>query len=60
MLASVGNALTEIISMIGEVITSLTGEAGALSPLLELFGLGIAISLFFVAIKAVRSVVWGA
>lgn len=60
MLAAVTSGLTTVISWVGTVITAITGENGALAPLLPLFAVGIAISVVFLGIKAIRSIVWGA
>ena len=60
MLAAVNSGLTNVISWIGTVITAITGESGALAPLLPLFAIGIAISVVFLGVKAIRSIVWGA
>lgn len=60
MLAAVTSGLTTVIGWIGSVITAITGESGALAPLLPLFAIGIAISVVFLGIKAIRSIVWGA
>ena len=60
MLAAVTSGLTTVIGWIGSVITAITGENGALAPLLPLFAIGIAISVVFLGIKAIRSIVWGA
>lgn len=60
MLAAVTSGLTTVISWVGTVITAITGENGALAPLLPLFAIGIAISVVFLGIKAIRAIVWGA
>ena len=60
MLAAVTSGLTTVIGWVGTVITAITGENGALAPLLPLFAIGIAISVVFIGIKAIRSIVWGA
>lgn len=60
MLAAVTSGLTTVIAWVGTVITAITGENGALAPLLPLFAIGIAISVVFLGIKAIRSIVWGA
>lgn len=60
MLAAVTSGLTTVISWVGTVITAITGADGALAPLLPLFAIGIAISVVFLGIKAIRSIVWGA
>lgn len=60
MLAAVTSGLTTVIGWVGTVITAITGENGALAPLLPLFAIGIAISVVFLGIKAIRCIVWGA
>lgn len=60
MWSAVQTAFTSVISMVGELVTALIGENGALAPLLPLFAIGIAISLFMVGFKAIRRVTWGA
>lgn len=66
MLQAVGDVLTAFIGWVGEIVSSLLqagGEgaaAGALNPLLPLFAIGIAVSVFMVAFKAIRKVTWGA
>lgn len=60
MVTALGTAFTNIINYVGQFITSLVGENGALADLLPLFAIGIAISLVMVCVKIVRKVVWGA
>lgn len=60
MMAAVTSALTTVISWIGTVVTALTTSGGALSELLPLLAVGIAISAFLFAMRAIRSVTWGA
>lgn len=60
MLAAVTSAISDVITWVGTVITALTSETGALSPLLPLFAIGIAISAVLLGIRIIRSVVWGA
>lgn len=60
MWAAVQSGFTSLISMVGEFVSSLTGESGSLSALLPLFAVGIAISLLLLCVKVVRSIVWGA
>lgn len=60
MLAAVTSALTTVIDWIGTVVDALIGEAGALTELLPLFAIGIAISAFLLGIKAIKSLIWGA
>lgn len=60
MLQAVTDALTQILTWIGSVITSLTSSSGALYSLLPLFAVGIAISVILLGVKIIKSVVWGA
>lgn len=60
MMAAVTSALTTVIQWIGTVVNALVGETGALSDLLPLLAVSVAISAFMLAMKAIRSVVWGA
>lgn len=60
MLDSISSTFTQIITWIGEFVTALTAESGALAPLLPLFGIGIAISLAMVIMKLIRKITWGA
>ena len=58
MLDAVTTGFTTVIGWIGTVVTSVT--SGALKDLLPLFAIGIAISVVFLGVKAIRSIVWGA
>lgn len=60
MLQAVTDAITQVLTWVGTVITSLTGTSGALNALLPLFAIGIAISAVLLGIRIIRSVVWGA
>ena len=66
MLNAVGDVLTSFIAWVGQIVTSLLqagGEgtaAGALNPLLPLFAIGIAVSVFMISMKSIRKVTWGA
>lgn len=60
MMSAVTTALSEVITAIGSVVTAIVGETGALKDLLPLLAIGVAISLFFVGVKAIRSIIWGA
>lgn len=59
MIAAIGDAITSVIGWIGEVVTAVVGEAGALAALLPVLAIGIAISLLFVGVKAIKSFAWG-
>lgn len=66
MLNAVGDVLTAFIGYVGQIVSSLLQaggdgvSAGALNPLLPLFAIGIGVSVFLVALKAIRKVTWGA
>lgn len=63
MIAAVTTALTDILGWVKTVIDSIltTGEqAGALNALLPLFAVGIGISVLFLGVKVIKSIVWGA
>lgn len=60
MLAAVTSGLGTVIEWIGTVVTALVGESGALSELLPLLAIGVAISAFMLGMRAIRSVIWGA
>lgn len=60
MLAAVTSAIGTVLSWVGTVITSLTGENGALADLLPLFAITVAVSAVMLGIKVTRAFVWGA
>ncbi len=66
MLESLKSVFTTLISMIGSVISALVGTpaegggvAGAWGDLLQLFVIGIAVSVVLLSVKVIRKVVWG-
>ena len=60
MLEAVTSGITSVIGWLKTVIDAFLTENGALAPLLSLFAIGISISVIFLAIKAIRKIVWGA
>ena len=60
MLTAITSALTQVITWVGSVISALTDAQGALAELLPIFAVGIACSVLFFGIKAIRKVAWGA
>lgn len=64
MVAQISTAIGNVLGWIGKVITALTDTTsstpGALTPLLPLFAIGIAVSAVLLGIKMIKSVVWGA
>lgn len=59
MITAVTSALGTVIDWCGTVITSVTGAEGALSELLPLWAVGIAISALMLGIKVMRGFAWG-
>ena len=57
MIAAVTTSLGTVIVWVGDVVTALT--SGGLSGLLPLLAIGVAVSAFFMGIKAIRGVIWG-
>lgn len=60
MLEAVTSALSTVISWVGTVVTALVGADGALSELLPLLAIGVAISALMLGVKAIKSFIWGA
>lgn len=60
MLTAVTNGLSTVIGWCGTVISSITTEAGELGELLPLFAIGVSISVIFLGVKVVKSIIWGA
>lgn len=60
MIEAVTSGLTTVIGWVGTVISSITGAEGDLKELLPLFAVGIAISVIFLGVKVIKSIVWGA
>ena len=58
LLTTLGSVFTQIISWVGNVIDAIN-TGGAWADLLELFLIGIGISIAMVAVKIIRKVVWG-
>ena len=60
MLAAITSAVTQLISWVGQVISAIVGENGAMGDLLPIFAIGIAVSVVLVALKIIRKVCWSA
>lgn len=58
MLQSATVGINTVIGWVGDLVRNLT--SGSLTALLPLFGIGIGVSAFFMAMKAIRGVTWGA
>lgn len=59
MLETLGSIFTEVITWVGEFVTALVTDAGALSGLLPLFLIGVSISIVMVCVRIVRKIMWG-
>lgn len=60
MFATLGTVFTAVIGYIGQFVTALTAESGALGGLQELFLLGVAIALISFCVGLARRIIWGA
>ena len=60
MLAAITSAVTQLISWVGQVISAIVGENGAMNDLLPVFAIGIGVSVILVALKIVRRTCWSA
>lgn len=60
LIEAVTSGLTTVIGWIGTVIDALVGEAGQLAELLPVLAIGIAISVIFLGLKAIKAFSWGA
>lgn len=60
MLGLIGSTLAELLKWIGSVVTALTSESGALHDLLPLLVIGVTVSVFMLAVRAIKTFIWGA
>lgn len=60
MFTTLSTVFTSVIGFVGEFITALTTESGALAGLQELFLLGVAIALISFCVGLARRIIWGA
>lgn len=60
MLGAVTESLTTVIGWVGTTVDALVATDGALTALLPLMAVGIAVSALSFAISGIRSIVWGA
>lgn len=60
MLDAVTSGLSTVIQWVGSVVDALVKTDGALSALLPLLAIGVAVSALMLGIKAIRSFIWGA
>ena len=60
MLEAVTSGMSTVISWISTVVDALVTTDGALSELLPLFAIGVAISGVLLGVKLIRSLIWGA
>lgn len=59
MMEAVTTALGTVIDWVGTVVSALVTSEGALSALLPLMAIGIAISALMLGVKAIKSFAWG-
>lgn len=60
MLDAVTTGITTVIGWISTVVNSLIGANGELKELLPLFAITVAISAIMLAVRLIKSFVWGA
>lgn len=59
MIEAISGSISTAFSWMGQFLSALTGETGALAPLLPLVGLSVGIAVIFLGFRAIRSVLWG-
>lgn len=59
VLDGAGTSITNLLSWIGDIISSLLTADGALAPLWPFILVGFGVSILMLAIKVVRSFSWG-
>lgn len=59
MMNAITTALSNLITMVGNVVTALIDSSGALAPLLPLVGLSIAGSVIFLGVRVIKKISWG-
>lgn len=60
MLEAVTSGINTVITWVSTVIDALLTTDGAMAELLPLFAIGIAISGILLAVRIIRSFIWGA
>lgn len=59
MLQAIGEGVTQVISMGGEVVTALLGESGAFKDLLPVIGMGIGMGIVGWGVRTIKNLTWG-
>ena len=57
LISAAGDGITTVVEWLGTILTAIL--SGALSPLLPLLGISVAISAIFLCIKVFRGFAWG-
>lgn len=60
MIEAIGSGITSMIGWLGDVVEAVVTTEGALSALLPVFALGVAVTVIGVAIGYIRSFTFGA
>lgn len=60
MIAAVTEAFTGVLGWVGSFVDALVTTEGSLNALLPLFAIGIAVSVVYMVVRVVKSVIWGA
>lgn len=59
MVASITAGVTSVIGWVGNVVSAIFGESGAMSDLLPAIGIAIGIGIIGFGIRTIKNVVWG-
>ncbi len=60
MIAAVTEAFTGVLGWVGSFVDALVTTDGSLNALLPLFAIGIGVSVVYMVVRVVKSVIWGA
>lgn len=59
MINAITTALSNLLTMLGSVVSALVDNGGALAPLLPLVAISIAGSIIFLTVRVVKKISWG-
>lgn len=60
MIEAVTTAFTGVLGWVGSFVDALVSTDGSLNALLPLFAIGVAVSVVYMVVRVVKSVIWGA
>lgn len=59
MLSTIAGYVQSLITIVGDFVTAIFGQSGALADLKELLLIGVTVSLGFCSVKFIRRIMWG-